>query len=482
MKTTDLHQEALTRARAGDTQAALDHFAAYLERHPDNGHAWNDAGSVLYAQGRIDEAVRYFRRAAELTHRPPKAFGNLAMAYVATGQPHRAVQWTETLHREGLLDATLIRQCAQAFCAQNDLASAMDVLCRGRDNLPDAADLDRQIETLRDKRAKIAFFVGGDGDTFLKDIIAYTRRRYPVRLFDGKTTADVHELMRWSDISWFEWATNLAAEASKMPKVCRTIVRLHRYEAYECYPSQIRWDAVDTLITVGNSYVVKAMNSRVGDIAAKTSVVRIPNGVDLEAIPFTPRQAGKNLAFVGNLRMVKNPMLLLYCMAALKAVDPEYRLFIAGRMEDPLLGQYVEHTIRTLGLKEHIIDDGFQSDIPGWLADKHIIVSTSVIESQGMGILEAMACGLKPAIHHFPGADETFGTQWLFSTPDDFCRQICRTDYDSESYRAFVERRYALSQQLLHINELLVTFEKNPWTPQLSVGAKRLSRLSALAV
>ena len=40
MKTTDLHQEALTRARAGDTQAALDHFAAYLERHPDNGHAW----------------------------------------------------------------------------------------------------------------------------------------------------------------------------------------------------------------------------------------------------------------------------------------------------------------------------------------------------------------------------------------------------------------------------------------------------------
>lgn len=478
----DMHRTALAEARAGHPEAALEYFDAYLKNHPDDGFAWNDAGAILYARSRVEEAVQYFRRAVELDNRPPRVFRNLALAYLATGQPGRAMQLYETLRLEGLLDAELVRRIADAFAAQNDPASAMDVLCRGRGALSDAAELDAPIEALLRKRAKIAFFLGGDGPTFLKEIIAYARRRYPVRIFEGKTTGELHELMRWSDISWFEWCTDLAAAASQMPKVCRTIVRLHRYEAYEGFPTRICWENIDTLITVGNSFVVKALDAWTGDIGSRTSVVRIPNGVNVNAIPFTPRRGGKNLAFVGNLRMVKNPMLLLYCMAALKEVDPDYRLFIAGRLDDLLLKQYFEHTVQALKLENTVVLDGYQSDIVGWLADKHYIVSTSVIESQGMGILEAMACGMKPVIVNFPGACEIFGPQYLFNTPDEFCRRVCEPTYNSESYRTFVERRYPLSQQLIRINELFALFEKIPWTEQSAARTAGFAGLSALPV
>ena len=99
-----------------------------------------------------------------------------------------------------------------------------------------------------------------------------------------------------------------------------------------------------------------------------------------------------------------------------------------------------------------------------------------------MGVLEAMAAGIKPVIFNFPGAAELFGSDYLFTTPEAFCRRICEPHYDSATYRSFVERRYPLSAQLLRINELFAMFEKDPWTGQSEPCAANFSGLSALAV
>jgi glycosyltransferase involved in cell wall biosynthesis len=479
---TNLYQQALEQVHAGQAENALKTLEMFITERPDFGPAWNDAGAVLYSLGRPKEAIRYFQRAVELDNRPVRTFRNLAAAYLAAGQPFRAMQWFEPMRREKLLDVPFVDKIAEAFLSQNDFASAMDVLQRAKQALPEAPELDRRIESLRGRRAKIAFFVGSDGPTFLNDILAYARQRYEVRVFEGTTGRQVHDLMQWSDISWFEWCTDLARIGTGLPKVCRTIVRLHRYEAYLSWPKEICWENVDMLITVGNEWVLKAMDAWVGNIHALVPIVRIPNGVNLDAISFIPRRPGKKIAFVGTIRMVKNPILLLQCMAALKKIDPQYRLYIAGHMQDLLLLQYIEHSSKAMGLGEMIIFEDFQHNIPAWLADKNYIVSTSVIESQGMGILEAMAAGIKPIIHNFPGAVETFGPTHLFNTPDDFCRLICESAYDSESYRAFVERRYPLSQQLIRINELFSAFEKNPWTEQSAAPAATFSGMSGLTV
>jgi glycosyltransferase involved in cell wall biosynthesis len=250
--------------------------------------------------------------------------------------------------------------------------------------------------------------------------------------------------------------------ASKMPKVCRNIIRLHRYEAYLDYPKEVNWDNINVLITVGNRCVNEILSRKMPGIASRTKIVEIANGVDLEKFGFIERSHGPKMAFVGDLKLVKNPMFALQCMHRLHSIDDEYKLFFAGRMadEDAFVEQYLRHMVDVLGLRDVVFFDGWQGDIGSWLADKHYIISTSVIESQGMGILEGMACGLKPVVHNFPGAEEIFGSEFLFNTTEEFCERILSAEYEPRRYRDFVEERYSLRGQLERINEVLAGLEK----------------------
>jgi glycosyltransferase involved in cell wall biosynthesis len=54
-----------------------------------------------------------------------------------------------------------------------------------------------------------------------------------------------------------------------------------------------------------------------------------------------------------------------------------------------------------------------------WLEDKNYVLSTSIHESFGYGIAEAMARGIKPIIHDFPYAYEIWGEELLFRTVDE---------------------------------------------------------------
>jgi len=330
------------------------------------------------------------------------------------------------------------------------------------------------------RRARMAFFCGGDGMTFLRDIFAFASQRFDVHLFDGRTADDVFELMKWSDISWFEWCTELAEIGSKLPKVCRNIVRLHRYEAYIDWPKKISWDNVDRLITVGNNCVNQMLTAQVPDINRRCRILTIPNGVDLEKFKFTSRGRGKNIAFVANLRPVKNPMLLVQCMQRLLSIDDGYKLHIAGKSYDAALEQYLRHIIAEMGMSGSVFFDGWQEDVAGWLADKHYIVSTSMIESQGMGILEAMAGGLKPVVHNFPGSEGIFGKEWLFNTADEFCAHILSGDYQPARYRRFVEERYSLTSQLGSIGAMFseltaeIAASGNNRTPEIN-GANSIA-------
>jgi glycosyltransferase involved in cell wall biosynthesis len=458
----EYYQKGLQLIQSGHLEEGLRHLDAFLQQRPIHGRCWSDAGMALLRLGRSEEAVQYFLRSADLPDHPPQVYNNLIEGYLSLKQPGSAVNWLKLACLEGKLDETTFSKITESFEQTGDVASAMDVLYRGKDHLDPARILDQHIEALKSKRAKIAFFCGADGPGFLNDIIEYTSRRYPVRCFDGKTAQDVSDLMQWSDISWFEWCTELARIGTNLSKVCRTVIRLHRYEAHLNWPRLINWDNVDMLMTVGNEWVVRAVRHWVSDINQRTTLVTVPNGVDLSSIDFKVRQPGKKIAFVAKLRMVKNPILLVQCMTRLLEIDPEYKLYMAGDRHDLLLRHYLEHATKELGIADAFIYDDFQQDILSWLEDKHFIVSTSVIESQGMGILEAMAAGLKPLVHNFPGAKGIFGDSPLFNTPEEFCQKILDESYHSHQYRQFVEQRYSLKQQLLRVNEIFAKFEKDP--------------------
>lgn len=456
---TETFRQAVSLEQQGRAEEALERIERFLKDRPSSGPAWHLAARLSIKLGQMQRAMHAFRHCFPLSNRPKEALLDLAEAYLKMGQAWRASSLLPSLKAEGLWNRQFVLRIARCLEEQQDLAGAMETLQMGRRLSEDPEVFQQPIEELRSKRAKVAFFCGADGDTFLKDIIHFLKERYPVRVFEGIRSQEIEKMMNWSDISWFEWATHLAHIGSQFPKVCRSIVRLHRYEAYLSWPKEILWNQIDLLITVGNSYVIKALEHWQPDIGRQVSIAKIPNGVDLESIPFRNRPRGKRLAFVANLRIVKNPMLLLQCMHHLHQIDPEYQLYIAGGKGDLLIEHYFQYQIKALELEKVIHFDGWQSDIQSWLADKHYLVVTSVIESQGMGALEAMAGGLKPVIHNFPGAEEIYGTNFLFNTTEDFCERILSGEYNPRLYREFVEQRYPLSRSLLKINEILASFE-----------------------
>jgi glycosyltransferase involved in cell wall biosynthesis len=364
------------------------------------------------------------------------------------------------MERMGILNADILNRTAKVFLDQSNKADAIEILLRSLEFTPNQEILNPMIEVIQTKRPKIAFLCGLRGDTkFLTDIYEYTRYRYLVQLSDVQDIDQMYEVMKTSDISWFEWCTDMVVEASKLPKVCKNIVRLHRFEAYNNWPSQVQWENIDVLITVGNSFVKEALLRQVPDIENRTRLVTVPNGINPDKLKFIDRHRGKNLACVGYLNMRKNPMFLLQCMQKLHYIDPEYKLFFAGNFQDPMLEQYIRHMVRVLELADVVFFDGWQEDMNSWLQDKHYIVSASIGESQGMGMLEGMACGLKPVIHNFPGATQIFQPEFLFDISEEFCEQILSDTYEPQRYRKFVEENYPLRNQLSRINGIFTQFE-----------------------
>ncbi len=456
----DYYQRGLELAEAGRHQEALECIQKHIRTEPEDAQALNDTGAILHCLNRSDEAINHFIKARSLQGDSAEIVWNLAEAYLAVGKPDEAAQLFDDMERMGMLSADVLNRTANVFLNQGNKADAIEMLLRSLQIAPNQEVLNPMIEVIRNKRPKIAFFCGLKDDVkFLTDIYELAKLRYPVKFFEGQNVEQMYDLMKWSDISWFEWCTDVVVEASRLPKVCKNIVRLHRFEAYQDWPSQVQWENIDVLITIGNPFVKDALFKQVPDIKERAWLVTIPNGVNFDEFRFIDRQQGKNLACVGYLNMRKNPMFLLQCMQKLHYIDPEYKLFFAGNFQDQMLEQYIKYIVGALDLEDVVFFDGWQENINSWLQDKHYIVSCSIGESQGMGPLEGMACGLKPVIHNFPGASQIFPSEFLFNISEEFCEQICSDTYEPQSYRKFVEKNYSLKNQLSKINGILTLLE-----------------------
>ena len=481
MHSREKYEKAMVLAEAGRYEEALASIMEHVQTSPQDTEALNDAGAILHCLGRSSQAIDCLLKARQFGGENPQIVINLIEVYIGAGKPEQAEALFDQAESAGILNPEMLNRTAKLFLDQGNKAGAVEVLLRSLDNWLGQEILAHMLTVIKSKRPRMAFFCGADGSTFLDPVCNYLKNRFEIRIFTGRTEQELYDLMRWSDISWFEWCTDLAVIGSNGPKVCETIIRLHRYEAYTELPSRVNWRNVDVLVTVGNSFVQQALLNTVGPISPPTSIVTIPNGVDLEAMRFVNRPRGKNIAFVGNLRMVKNPGLLLQCMQRLDSLDCDYRLFVAGVFQDSALEQYVHHVAKELGLTEAVLFDGWQGDISHWLADKHYTVSSSIIESQGMGILQGMACGLKPVIHNFPGACEIYPEEFLFDTPAQFCEQILSGAYEPERYRQFVEQSYSQRQQLAKINELVIKLERRIESQQqvpIAAGQDRFASVS----
>jgi glycosyltransferase involved in cell wall biosynthesis len=303
-------------------------------------------------------------------------------------------------------------------------------------------------------RLLLADRVKTPADSFLVPLLPVLRQHHDVRLISAGPGDVLAEAIRWADIVWLEWCWDHAVWVTRsgllQGKPC--VLRLHSIEALQTeFPSRVDWSQVSQLITVSDD-ITEVLLAAVPSLADTVPISIIPNGIDLARFCLGIQDRFR-IAWVGHLEPKKNPMLLLQIAHRLHQSDRRYSFHVAGPFTDLRTARYVQQLLPALELAGVVRFDGAVADMPAWYADKGVLLSTSMYESFGMNIGEAMAVGAFPVVHAFPGADRLWPPECLFASIDQGVALIrsARTGL----YRGWVQERYGLDRQAAAVTALL---------------------------
>lgn len=287
---------------------------------------------------------------------------------------------------------------------------------------------------------KLGLFVGEENWTFFNEIYedlsahfeteVFKQRTYNTPIFYGRLNRwkffrDLKRLLTVSDVCFFEWTSELLAEATQFPKECRIITRLHSFEIYDWAP-KINWDNVDSVILLS-----KAMQQRFCDLYPKHGhkTVVVHNGISLEKFsPASPRDFQCRLGMLCSINPIKRvyeTVLLLYGLHRQGMTTAT--LHIAGVAADDF--RYfasIQSLVDRLGLNGIVTFDGLITDTPTWLKNIDIFISNSFWEGQQTALLEAMATGVYCLSHHWAGAEEILPLENLYFTEEEAKKKITK--------------------------------------------------------
>jgi glycosyltransferase involved in cell wall biosynthesis len=144
---------------------------------------------------------------------------------------------------------------------------------------------------------------------------------------------------------------------------------------------------------------------------------------------------------------------MLQIAHVLRRADPRYSAHVAGEFTDLRIARYLQRFMHSLGLDGIVHFDGAISDMPVWYTDRGVLLSTSMYESFGLNIGEAMAVGAFSSVHDFPGSDRLWPETCLFASIDEALASIRSARPDL--YRDWVREHYSLQQQQNAVLRLL---------------------------
>lgn len=459
----DRYEQAMKLAETGRHAEALPLVQDHLRENPRDVQGWNDTGAILYCLRRTEEAIEAFEKAKSLGGPQVSAevYWNLVEAYLDGGYPGMAARLFDEMERMGILAADTLNRTADAFLRAENLGGALEMLLRSLEMASEQEILEPMIEVIRSKRARVALVAARD-DARTRAVRRFLGRRFPLQVHIGVRPEELAGVLGDSDITWLEGWSELVAETARQPKTCRILVDLRPGEVEQPGIETVDWEAIDAVLLGGGEADRRRLMDRVDGIGRRTRLAAVREGVDVRSLACRQRRRGKNIAAVGPWDARSNPMLLLQCMQKLHYIDGTCRLHLAGSFTDAAVERYVRHMVDRMDLSGAVVFDNEVMDWNTWLADKHYIVSTAVDASTMSGVLTAMACGVKPVVHAFPGVEEWIDSAYTFSIAEEFCRAVLDEAYEPSRYRAFVEQRYTLRSAYRAMNDVLYRLEKDP--------------------
>jgi glycosyltransferase involved in cell wall biosynthesis/ubiquinone/menaquinone biosynthesis C-methylase UbiE len=427
--------------------------------------------ALMIENGSFEEAYRLLKEYMNMVNNDEEAFSMLGIIAIHEGRINDA----EKIFQQGLLinktHFDLNFNLAYLHEIKNEFVKALQIYLQLSDGEYSEEQKDiaqnsfQRIKStypetsINMNKKKIVFFVKQGLDGFLGDIIDNLSINYETKKVIVTDLKQIDQEMLSADICWFEWCDELVGYGSNLPLAREKILfcRIHRYEVFTDYPQKVKWENVDTLMLV-TDHLRQLLLQQIPNLSKRVNIVIVENGINLSKYKFIKRKSGFNIAYVGFIHSRKNPVLLLQIINELVKINKKYKLYIAGKFQEPLIELYWNYQIQCLGLQDHVIFQGWQDNMSEWLQNKNYLLSTSIHESFGYGIAEAMAQGIKPVIHNFVFSEEIWDKKYLFNTVSEAVDMIINQNYDSQEYRSFIEERYSLEKQ---INEINVELERN---------------------
>lgn len=287
------------------------------------------------------------------------------------------------------------------------------------------------------------------------DVTLFRRRQTGLPMFNARLNRmlfrrDLGAFLRANDVVFFEWASELLAAASRLPKKAGLVTRLHRYEMYR-WADRVNWDAVDRIILVTEAKrreFIRRFPAQSG------KVVVIPEAVSLQRFQPAPKPFAGDIGILCHLRPRKRVYELILAFHRLSQLRPGFHLHIGGG-EAPGFGEYYEamHSlVRKLGLEDEVTFYGHVDRPEEWYAGIDIFISNGYSEGLQVSLLEAIASGCYSLSHFWDGADELMPADTLYFGEAELVERIlCYADMpEAERER----RRLALQQAVAAHNDV----------------------------
>lgn len=253
----------------------------------------------------------------------------------------------------------------------------------------------------------------------------HQRRKSPVfeeRIERYRYGRDLRSFLTTNDVVFFEWSSELLAAATRLPKTCGIVTRMHRYEMYQ-WAHQIDWDKVDRVILVSKAKQ-REFAARFPAHAQKTVV--IPEAISLDTFQPVARTFQGDIGTLCHLSPRKRVYELILAFSEACALRDDLRLHIGGGPHSrfPDYADSLYSLVRRMNLEDRVTFYGPVKHPQDWYRQIDIFVSNSYSEGLQVSPMEAVASGCFALSHHWDGAEELLPAADLYLTERELVRNM----------------------------------------------------------
>lgn len=227
-----------------------------------------------------------------------------------------------------------------------------------------------------------------------------------------------------ADLIFVEWANQNAIEVGNYECKAKKILRLHSFEAFSSSIHYIPFEKYDLVIFIAE-HIKEYVESKIGKIP---NAVVIPVGINLEKFHLVGKEKNNKICYAGEISRKKGIGELFFIANSL----PEYEFYIAGKFKEDDVAFYFNEK-----KPKNVFLEPFSYDLNEFFKDKTYFINTSLREGNPVTVLEAMACGLKPLINDWVGADKIYDG-FIYKSLNDIVNLF--RDYTPMEYRKFAEQ------------------------------------------